>query len=232
MLPAQFILAVISRRSITVNKKILLISIIAVVVVAAGSFGVLLLTRKAATPATVAAKPFDTKGPAAPDVVNAPDTSKDFGACNLVVKTTISQSIGKAAANLQGPDNLGLGHLSAGDEAQSCVYSFITGGTFDNSFNAQNGFTIEAYVHANQQSLDNAKSAKPYGVQPSPVPNIADSAAYASFADKTNQKQISVLQAYKGLKRYSFTLSQPAAGALSANDAQTALTTIAKSANY
>lgn len=133
-------------------KKIL-ISLGAVIIVAGVAFGVLLALGGGNT--NEQAGPVSTVDP------GQVDTSKDYGACELLTTATIKRTLGEPAAQLQDPGNLGrvyigsqFGEQLAGDESQSCVYSFIEGGTFENGFNGQHGLTVEVYVHGTPESRE------------------------------------------------------------------------------
>lgn len=151
------------------------------------------------------------------------DTSKDFGACNLVEKSLIKSILGAPAKNLQGPDNMGLVYLSGNNQTQKCVYSFTDGGTMDNSFHASNGFSIEIYIHPNQADSDSTN--KLYSdAKKEQVASLGDAAYFdvtsrtttkdGSASDGISQKDtikntIYTLTVFSGIRHYDFTVSQP-----------------------
>jgi len=164
------------------------------------------------------------------------DTSKDFGACTLLTKEKLKSALGSPASKLQGPDNMGLGRVSGnassnvkGDQSQRCIYSFVSGGTIDNAFNADNGFAVEVYVHKDQASVTAYQAIKnPIAVE---VTGIGDAAEYLS-SNTADEKLIrSTLVVFVGLRHYSFTISQPAdAATFTSETAKAALETIANAA--
>ena len=206
------------------NKKVIIFSVIGIIVIALVVVGTLFIFKKpVAKVATVTKTPTVVK--------TSVDTSKDYGACTLLVKSDIRAAIGSLAANLQGPDNLGRVFIGNGDQSQICIYGFVTGGTLDNSFNIANGFSDEVYIHKDQASVDAAKQAKIDGIQP--VVHIGDSATYYTTTDTTFKKTSYVLTVYSKLKHYTYMISVPSTDkTLTSATAEASLKTIAASVTY
>jgi hypothetical protein len=205
------------------NKKVIIFSVIGIVIIALGVVGALYLFKQPAKTSTVASTPTVTK--------TTVDTSKDYGACTLLTKSTIQSTIGAAAAHLQGPDNLGRVFVNNGDESQICIYGFVTGGTLENSFNIANGFSDEIYIHKDQASVDAAKQAAISGILP--VSGLGDSATYYTHTDTTIKKITYVLMVYSKLKHYTYTISVPLADkTFTSASAEVALKTIAATVTY
>lgn len=205
------------------NKKVIIISITAVVVVAGLAVAALSFFRQ------------DTNKAAAPSGAAIPltaDTSKDFGACELVQKDDIAFAFGDVASSLQGPDNVGLISDNKG-QAQMCVYSFIPGGNIETSFNANNGFSVEVYEFSDQAGLDDELdviSALP-GV--TAVENLGESALHRTIDGEGQLNTKHLLYVYKGLKKYTFAVSQPAdAVTITPASARSALETIARDVTF
>jgi hypothetical protein len=208
------------------TKKVIIISILAVVVVAAAVVGglVLLKSFKSSTDATVAVTP--------PSLVA--DTSKDFGACSIVDKSSIKSVLSTPAADLQGPDNVGRGLVGNGDESQTCVYAFIPGGTIDNGFTINNSFNIEVYVFGSDAIKQSALQLISDDL--TEVPSLGERATYAVYIDAADVPDAKIqysLIVYSGLKRYTFTINEPRDAPLySSETASAALKTIARSVTY
>jgi hypothetical protein len=207
-------------------KKVLIASGI-VIVVAGLVFGGLWFFRPA--PAPTAQTPDGDTG-------NAPltaDTSKDFGACTLVKKADISSALGSVAGNLQDGQNMGLIKVGvdSGDQAQTCVYAFAAGGTIDNAFGADNGLSIEVYVHKDQASADASVTNNEGALGMQKVGNLGDAAFYETIELTTPAVTRHILTVYEKDRHYGFTLSQPtASSSISAPEAQEALEKIARTA--
>jgi hypothetical protein len=133
---------------------------------------------------------------------------------------------------------MGRIYFKNGDESQACVYSFVTGGTIENSFNANNGFSTEIHVFIDQAALDERQAVKSEGQVT--VAGIGDSANFVRSvvsiaspdAEPTDQTN-SVLTVYSGLKSYTYTISQPAVSStFTEQTAQSALTTLAQRVSH
>lgn len=215
------------------NKKIIIFSIVGVVLIAAASVATLLLVRRPVAAPAPAVAAYNPSGPASKTVVYAADTSKDFGACKLIPKQTIKDTLGVPATELQGPDDLGLIHIKGGDDSQLCVYAFVSGGTFKNNFNSENSFTVEVYQHVDQASLDATKSTKLGGVASTPIAGIGDKAEFVSVTDTSLKRQQSILRVFSKLKHYKYTITQPTTTiTVTPKVAQANLTTLATSVSY
>jgi hypothetical protein len=188
--------------------------------------------------------------PNTPQSSLTPDTSKDFGACDLIEKSLIKSTLGEPADDLHGPDNMGLIHLggpNVSSDTQKCVYSFIGGGTMDNSFHASNGLSVEVYIHPNQTDSDNTNKLY-MSADKEQIADLGDTAYFevtstettrdGSASDGLAQKDtikntVYVLTVFSGTRHYVFTLSQPATESSFDHDAAlTALKSIAKSADF
>ncbi|MFZ3009486.1 MAG: hypothetical protein WA030_00495 [Candidatus Microsaccharimonas sp.] len=86
------------------------------------------------------------------------DHSKDYEACNLLDVSTIKETLGDSAANLQNPEDMGIvsnkatgeGVEDIASDSQICVYAFSSGGTLANGYNSSNAFIIERTVYSNE----------------------------------------------------------------------------------
>jgi hypothetical protein len=208
------------------SKKAVLISIIVVLIIAGVVVGGLYLFMY--KPGDAA---YDPTGPAKPGTVLTVDTSKDFNATTLLSKDAVKSALGTAAVNLEGPNNLGLVNAGNGGESQTAVYSFIPGGTIDNSFNVTNAFTFEVFQHKDKASVDSILAAK--ADTSVDVTGLGDSAWFIENntveAPTTSYNLIVV----SGTKQYTFRISQPSdAVTFTSASAQTALTTIASQLTY
>jgi hypothetical protein len=203
------------------SKKAIIISLIAMLVVAGGVVGALVLYKNPL------ASTFGTD----PSVPLAADTSKDYGACTLLDNATILSALGVSSADLYGPNNMGRIYSHLGDESQTCVYSFVPGGTIDNGFHIENSLSVEVYVYKNQSTKDKVVIDPNY--TPAVVTGVADSATFAGIKSDDPSASQYVLKAVSGLKTYTFTLTKPTDGnTFTDSSARTALETIAKSATY
>ncbi|MFY9228558.1 MAG: hypothetical protein WAO28_04535 [Candidatus Microsaccharimonas sp.] len=210
-------------------KKILISIGILLVLVGLVIGGLFIFTKKEAPEETT------------PDsnTVNAPltvDKTKDLGACTLLDKGSLKKTLGTVATDLQGPDNVGLVKTGAGSTylLQTCVYAFKTGGTIDNSFNISNGFSIEVAELADQTQANTLrKGYKDDGAMT--VTALGDQAFYQVIVIDNPQAQLNTfsLTVFKGAKYYAYSITQPKdATTFTAQTAQQALETIAKSVSY
>lgn len=246
---------------IKIDKNIIKWSLIAfgVFIISAGVIVAIML---------LVVKPSEPNKPADNNTNNdstalVPDTSKDFGACNLVDKTLIQSSFGSTADNLQGPNNMGLvyiggsggsGSNAVSDQTQKCVYSFTTGGTMDNSFNASNGFSVEVYHYGSQADAVTAKDF--YGKNQTieslnMATEVVNGLGEAAFYEAKSNVSIStgpttsgaqsndttyntyLLIVFQNQAHYAFTLSQPTADStFDYETALSALKTIAGSVDF
>jgi len=204
------------------SKKVIIISVASVILIAGAVFGALYFIKKSSTPSEQA--------PVA-EAKTTPDLSVNFGACDLLNKETIKTALGAVAKDLQGPGDMGRAFLKGGDQSQVCVYSFVGDANFDNNFNQTNSFNVEVFVHASQSSIDTLKTAVSDGK--TVVTGIGDGAVYYSRADQAVTYQSFTLIVYSGLKHYTYNISIPKSDTrLNADSARTALESIAKSVTY
>lgn len=205
------------------NKKVIIISIAGVIVVAGVAVAALSFFRQNANQATA---PANTTPPL------SVDTSKDFGACDLVQKDDISFAFGDVAANLQGPDNAGLINALNG-ETQLCVYSFVTGGNIENSFNASNGVSVEVLEFKDQALRDDDLSVLSDVEGVIAVEGLGESAFHRTIDGEGQTRVRHTLSVYQDLKKYTFTVSEPVdAVTITAASARSALETIARGATF
>lgn len=208
-------------KEVGIMKKRIIISIVAIVLVAGIVVGLLFLFKKPTT--STADETKITK--------LSPDLSVDYGACKLLDKTTITPALGNIADNLQGPDNMGRVHILNGDESQICVYGFEKGGTIEDSFNIANSFNVEVYTHKNQASLSLAKESIVPGQQT--VKDVGESAVFYSINSDLDNKVTYTLVVYIDLRHYSYTINVPKDSlAFTEESALTALQSIAATARY
>jgi hypothetical protein len=86
-----------------------------------------------------------------PSTATVYDTSKDYGACTMIEAATIKRALSETAKDLQSPVNMGIvSNKAVGDgvedlvsDSQFCVFAFVSGGTIDNGYNANNGLSVE-----------------------------------------------------------------------------------------
>ena len=208
------------------SKKAIIISIIAVLIVAGIVVGGLYLFKY--KPGDAA---YDPTGPAKPGTVLTADTSKDFNATTLLSKDTVKSALGTAAANLEGPNNLGFVHAKDGGESQTAVYPFVSGGTIDNSYNVTNAFSFEVYQHTDKASVDALIAVKPSTAVD--ITSLGDKAWFIENKTAGAPTTSYSLLVVSGTKHYTFRISQPAnAATFTLDSAKSALTTIASSLTY
>jgi hypothetical protein len=204
------------------NKKVIIISIIGVVVIAGLAVAALVYFRQSS---------YDPTGQAANDLPLTADLSKDFGACTMIEKSLISDTLG--VDSLQGPDNIGLVHQKNDIDSQQCVYSFVDGGNIENSFNASNGFSIQVQKHANQASVDDSAAMLVADDASITVAGIGDQAAFVVRSGEGSAFTKNTLSVFSGSTRYDFAISQPTdVVTFIASDAQAKLELLARSFNY
>lgn len=164
------------------------------------------------------------------------DTSKDLGACTIIAKTQLQSALGEPARTLKGPDNLGVTRNVIGgtaDLGQTCVYSFIAGGTIENNFNGANGLTIEVFEYGSQANLDKALKGN-QALDTATTTQIEDGSFFeAGVVEGTTTANLYSLIVFSGLKHYSFIISEPKDTAyFTADTAQTTLEKIAALVKY
>jgi hypothetical protein len=165
------------------------------------------------------------------------DTSKDFGACRVFSIDQIKTALGEPAKSLAGPENLGYIRdtnqgehpLSSPLETQTCVYSFIAGGTKDNRFNSDNGLSVAITKVKTKADSDSLISALKSDKSWSPVVTLGDS---VYFSAQINQPHVTTnhiqLKQFKDLTLYVYTLDQPVAEtAYTSDSARVALSALA-----
>lgn len=201
------------------KKQYIIAGIIIVVLVAGGAF--FLLTQKKSD-STVKQ---DTKSSTKPDTANKTDTAsepeEDLGACTMVTVVTIKSALGDAAKNLGNAQNTGVTSLGGGDKGQTCVYPFEAGTSVSNSF------YVDIASYASQATYDDVTQYSSDGI----TVGVGDVAYFRVSEPMTSTSKEYSLSVQKDRKVILFVISQPGASATFSNDdAQAALTTIAKSA--
>jgi hypothetical protein len=208
------------------SKNAVIISIIAVLVIAGGVVGGLYLFKY--KPGDAA---YDPTGPAKAGTVLVADTSKDFNATTLLSKDAVKSALGAVAVNLEGPNNLGIVNAGEGGESQTAVYPFISGGTIDNSYNVTNAFSLEVFQHKDKASVDSLISVKQDTAVD--VTGLGDSAWFIDNNTAGTPTTSYSLIVVSGTKHYTFKISQPAEETtFTLESAKTALTTIASELTY
>jgi hypothetical protein len=191
-------------------KKIL-IGFVLVIVAAGIALGILYLIR----PNPQAKAPVSTK--------LVLDHSKDYGACTLLDSSSIKAALGKAAANLQQPINVGItndnyfgdGAQSIVSDSQTCIYSFAPADSTKNTVSATDGLTIKKTMLTTKEGtkalIDQTKS----DTSKTEVSALGDIAFYN--ADTTAQGPDAtynfILQVFNGNESISYTISQSAKSA-------------------
>jgi hypothetical protein len=167
------------------------------------------------------------------------DHSKDYGACKLLTTSLIKTTLGSAATNLQTSENMGItkdryvgdGVKDVVSDSQSCVYAFVSGGTLENGFNADNGLSVEKTVFTNKEG-PKALIAQIIQLDPTTqISSLGDAAFYT--ADTASQGPGATdsfeLQIFKGNDSTSYTIQQPAAkSTFTADTAKAALLALAQ----
>jgi len=206
-----------------INKKFIIISSGAVIVVAGLVFAVLFFILTPPKKSVVAETNTS-------EVKLSADGSRDYGACTILEKDFIQSTLGVPAADLQGPDTVGLATLANGDQVQVCSYAFIPGGTSANQFNNNNAFTVEVFLHKNKESKDAFISMQDPSAKS--INGIGDSALF--MTKKLTEGNVNyVLTVFSELRHYTFSINQPSDSQKFTEDsARKALNTIASSLNY
>jgi len=218
------------------QKKILLISIPSIIAVIAVTIGILYVLRP----------PADTTPEGQTDTNTAPiyvvDTSKDYGACTYLDKSVIKEVLGEPASELQGPDNVGragrVQTIEGGPEptvtmdSQTCVYGFISGGTIENGFNVNNGFSVIASQPAEQKDYDQLIANYNDDVMFEKIEGLGEAAFYRANIGEQYDLASFELVVLDSLMAHTYTINQPAdAVSFTAESAKTALRTIATTKN-
>jgi hypothetical protein len=206
------------------KRSAIILSIVGVIVVAVIAVTTLLIIKS-----------IVKKGPDVATIVNKnavlkPDVSQNFGACTLLSKTTIESALGSVASTLHGPDNEGVGTIGSGDTAQTCVYPFLSDGSFaTNGFNLDNSFNVLVYEYKNSSN----KTSDRERIGSVSVSGLGDKAAYVTTMGDSNNPNSFSLTVYSGLKYFTYTINQPTASTtFSSDSAKSALVTIANSVKY
>ena len=215
------------------KRKLVIISIAAVIVVAAIVTTVLFLTmhRAVAPSVTTASKSDPAKAdPSKQEAQTTPDLSKDLGACTAVTKATVVTALGTKVKTVGDADNRGYAGSSAKGDAgsQTCVFALSSANTLNNRYST----TVTQF-----STTDSQKVSEEAYVAMTKLDGIGTS-AYFEAVDTTASAGTTALHAYNvyifsGSKLYTLTLTQPTdLDAFTSTTAQAALTTIAKSITF
>lgn len=217
------------------SKKLIIISIVAVIIIIGTTVGVLYAIKPPTKTETDEQSSAPQGGP-----VYVVDTSKDYGACAQLEKQIVKDALGDVADNLQGPDNAGragrVQTIEGGPEgtvsmdSQTCVYGFVSGGTVQNGFNADNGFSVVASQLEAQKDHDQLLKNYQEDVFFESIDGIEDGAFYKAVTGKGYDISTFELVVIDGLKAYTYTINQPAKKTtFTIESAKTALQKIASS---
>jgi hypothetical protein len=207
---------VLSNGASTMSKKTIIISLIAIVAIAAIVMTVFLLLKPGATkPATG---------------VTVPDLSQNYGACDLVSTATIKAALGSPASSLTAGFDTGKASAGNGDLAQTCVYGLHkTVTAIDTTMLTDTFYTI-VYIYKNEANKTSAAQINDGAVT---VSGIGDKASFFTTANPTPNTTDYSLRVDVGLRSFSFAIRQTTSkAAFDATSAQTALTKLAKEVNY
>jgi len=168
------------------------------------------------------------------------DLSKDYGACSMLDETAIKNSLGDVAANLQGPQNMGIvGDVQRGEgtedlksDSQMCVFAFANGGTLENGYNSDNALLVQKTKYTNENGPASQIEQIKKDPTASAVEGLGDSAFYTpnSVAQGPNAVFSFELVVFTGNERTSYMIRQPADKATFTDEtAKTALLSLEKS---
>ncbi len=205
----------------TMNKKRIFISTGLVILALTATVGILIAIRPTKQQSSTSNQEI---------IKLSPDGTRDYSACSILNKDFIKSTLGEPAAQLQGPDLIGLSILPNNDQIQVCSYAFKTGGNSGNQFNSSNAFTTEVYVHKDQASKDNFILL--HQADGDKVSNIGESAVFVKRTFSEGNTNF-LLVVYKNLKHFTFSINQPVGVALfDEASAKSKLIEIAKSVKY
>lgn len=206
------------------HKKTIIISVIAVVVVAGIATAVLLLVRGA-----------NNKSMASDDdryatTKTIPDPTKNYGACDLLTTADIKTALGTSADKLAAGFNAGKGIVGNGDTAQNCVYGLSKEVTEISSSMLTDSFYTTVYVYKDQASKTADTAAYDNSA---PVEGIGDKAGFFTSVDQTLKTTEYSLRVDVGLRYYGFAIRQTSSTkTFDETSALAALTMLAKSVDY
>ena len=206
------------------RKKTIIISVIAVVVVAGIATAVLLLVRG------VNNKSMDSDDDRYATTKTIPDPTKDYGACDLLTTTAIKSALGTSADKLATGFNAGKGLVGNGDTEQSCVYGLSKQVTEISALMLTDSFYTTVYVYKDQASKTADTTSYDNSI---PVDGIGDKAGFFTSVDQTLKTTEYSLRVDVGLRYYAFAIRQTTSTkTFDETSALAALTTLAKSIDY
>lgn len=202
------------------RKVIVILSIIVPIVVAALVVLVLWLTL----PANNDTQQNGTRQQEDADAI-VPDTSLDFGACELVTHAQVKNAFGNEFTIAE-PYNLGrLFANDLGDQAQTCLYYTSTDPTSEQAIYTQ------VYRFANEAiAAEDRTNTAAIG---EPIENLGDRSLFIAITDEETGALKYEIRTDSGQSYYLFGINQTADQArVSADEARVALETLARAARY
>lgn len=210
------------------NKRVIVLGILIVIIVASGIFGALYVLNNHDA-ATTENKDF-SPDPAKQESQTEPDLSRDLGACESY-PIKVKDVLGDRVDYVSEPDNRGIGHEPSGDTTQSCVYHLKQNETGDNRLILS---VTEFSNDTNKQAaLDAFNEQKSIKSELDDEQNI-DGAYYvnANTGEDSTQHTYSVYVFFQN-RLIQYQLDQPASsGTFDEQSAEQALLTIANSIEY
>lgn len=205
------------------TKKRLLIGIIIIVATAALTAGILYFVRLSTTPAPEQQVSKET----------TPDTSVDFGACDIVSIDAIKSSLGAIADTISEGFDTGRAYESNGNSGQNCVYGLSQPVTTISDETLKDSFYTTVYVYGTQASEDDAASIYESSSNTA-VTGIGDKAVFMNLTDETLETTKYELRVSSGMRYFAFTLNQLSDddALLDEDEALTALKELATSVDY
>lgn len=169
------------------------------------------------------------------------DHSKDYGACSLLDVSTIKETLGDSASDLQEPKDMGIvsnkaigkGVDQIASDSQLCVYAFGQGGTLENGYNSNDAFIIERIVYSNSDGPKTLIEQIKAGSVGTTVDALGDFAFYGANSTGTgpNATHSFKLEVFIDKTSVRYMIRQPADSASFTDEsAKTALVKLAKSA--
>lgn len=206
------------------SKKTIIISVVAVVVVAGIATAVLLLVRGASN------KGMDTDDDRYATTKTIPDPTKNYGACDLLTTTSIKSALGASADKLAAGFNAGKGIVGDGDTAQNCVYGLSKQVTEISTTMLTDSFYTTVYVYKDQASKTADTAAYDNSTS---VEGIGDKAGFFTSVDQALKTTDYSLRVDVGLRYYAFAIRQTTSTkTFDETSALAALTTLSKSIDY
>lgn len=216
-------------RGLTKMLKKLLISLGAVTVTMAVTFGALYTMQQFGGPAT--------DEDAQPAIVL--DFSKDYQACTSLDEQTISSTLGDVADTLQPAKNTGIteeqpvgeGVENTIADSQTCVYAFKPGGNAENVFNSDNALIIQKTRYTTLVGADEAKAQIELDPTAEKIESLQDDSYYTAVtnANGPDASYAFDLLVFSNTESTSYSIRQPAD--LASFSAETAKATLIELVN-